>query len=142
MTTLQDCLDVLTEVIQSQKGTKTEPKPTDYFMVITNVITTGGNLGDKLGLMLQVFRAVIPESDASLVASQFQVVMKALMAIARSNAEDSSVLSTTLSCIGEVLKKQETSDGFWSALLTLFSPSSTMKTQKYAKHRTKQSTIY
>lgn len=119
MTTLQDCLDVLTEVIQSQKGTKTEPKPTDYFMVITNVITTGGNLGDKLGLMLQVFRAVIPESDASLVASQFQVVMKALMAIARSNAEDSSVLSTTLSCIGEVLKKQETSDGFWSALFTL-----------------------
>jgi hypothetical protein len=123
MSTLQDCLDVLGEVIQSQnqKGQNYEPTPTDYFQVITHVLTTNGAaFQEKLGLMLQVYQAILPQATSSLVAKQFPVILKTLMTIAKDNADNTTILSLSISCLGELLVAQrDLSDGFWSQLSVL-----------------------
>jgi hypothetical protein len=120
MANLQDCIDVLTEIIQSQhsKGVQHQPTPADYFQVITNAISTG-NLGDKLAVMLRVYEAIIPEVPPVVVASHFQVAIKMLMTIAQANTDDPEVLSVVLTVIGHILTSQETSEGFWSGLTAL-----------------------
>jgi hypothetical protein len=123
MSTLQDCLDVLGEVIQSQnqQGKNYEPTATDYFQVITHVLTTNGAaFQEKLALMLQVYQAVLPQTTSSLLAKQFPIILKTLMTIAKDNADNTTILSLAISCIGELLVAQrDLSDGFWSQLSVL-----------------------
>lgn len=120
MSQLQDCIDVLTDIIQAQhkNGKEYQPTPTDFFQVITQAISSG-SLGEKLFLMLKVYEAVIPEAAPVVVASNFQLVMKTLLSIAQANVGDPNLLSITLTVIGLVLCKQETSEGFWSGMNAL-----------------------
>lgn len=116
---LVDCIHVLEEVIRSRQDPANphEPTPSDFFGIIASILATGAT-EEKTGLMIRILSAVIPKASSNLVRTYFKPVFQALGKIMQST-EDLQLSSLCLSCIGSLLKQQETSEGFWNGLPAL-----------------------
>ena len=117
---LQDTVSTLQDVIRSQqeKGKEHEPTPTEYFAVISSMISVGSG-GDRIAELLKVLLAVIPSAAKPIIRIQFKNLSQSLLAILKANIENDLVVHTGLQVLGAIMQQQEHSDGFWNAVHSL-----------------------
>jgi ribosomal RNA-processing protein 12 len=117
---LQDAVSTLQDVIKSQqaKGQEHEPTPTEYFAVISAMVSVGSG-GDRLMDLLKVLTAVVPSASKPVVQGQFKPLSQSLLNILKVQANDETAVQTILQALGAIMQQQEQSDGFWNAVHSL-----------------------
>ena len=124
MPSLAKVFDALGDVIrqqQQQQGSH-EPTATEYFALICSTLGASTAVTEHTQQLLEILEGVTLQSSPVIVRSQFRTLSAGLLQILGSSSSSSGNDKLTRTCVvvlGQVLQKQETSEGLWNGLEAL-----------------------
>ena len=123
--TLAQVMDAFKEIISAQRSVgsgdtigDSDPTPTELFAVISLTLSTGAAV-DHLNKVMKIFSVVLPQTNRTILRSQFKTTSLTLIRILKGCPDQIEVLVLGLDCLGSLLQAQDSSEGTWSSVQTL-----------------------
>ena len=120
--TLAHVMAAFKEVISAQRQANgngfdddSDPTPTELFAVISLTLSTGAAV-DHLGKVMKIFSAILPQSNQTILRSQFKTTALTLIRIIKGCSDQIEVIVLALDCLGSLLRAQDSSEGTWSSV--------------------------